>query len=344
MSDSRFREFIRGELVKVVTNAENIERLTSPEAMETWTSAFTHSSVIGIPGKNYEGLETIGDAYLAAFFFSYVDKNLLKREQTTPSYFTELKRYWLSKPQLAKFSDELKFSPHVKLDRAVLNKPDIHVKEDVFESFFGALVTIADKLITPGVGYIYGFNYFVNFIKDKKLLLPEEEIFPRKTFLKELFDGLRWGEVRYPTTSSTGSLITVDVLDIDDDPLASGTGRDRQAAEEVAAVNAIAALAERGITKETITASKPVDAEFEALKGRVTQFLAKKGKYGPLELVQLYKESGKNGRRLYELRTTQDFGTPDAMLVQLSKGLGNSARDARLKVMTNYVTTHKIPV
>jgi dsRNA-specific ribonuclease len=341
------KTFLTAELSKVVKNAEFLTKLTSPTAMETWTAAFTHSSITTVAGQNYEGLETLGDMYLGAFFVSYVD-TILPRSQRTPSYYTELVRYWLGKEQLAIFSQELKLPQYTKVLPEVLQDADPEseetVYEDVFEAFFGALVTIGDTLIKDSVGGHYAKAYLVQFLKSKTILLPEEEIFPPKTALKELYDGLKWGAVRYVLTGgSAGSQVTIKVLDFQGDALALGKGRDRKRAERDAAAKAIKVLKAQNITPSTIAAARPVDQEVEGLKQRISRFLAKYGKYGPLEFQRAFKESGKEGGRIFvELRTTQDYETPKERVVVLARGAGVQERKARIDALQSYVKSHRV--
>ena len=343
---SRLQTFLTSELGKVVKNAEFLNKMVAPAAMEIWEAAFTHSSITSIPGQNYEWLETLGDKYLGAIFLSYVG-TILPRDSRTPSYYTELVRYWLGKEQLAKFSAELKLPLHVKVLPEVLNDPDPRMRdtvyEDVFEAFVGALVTVGDSQIKDMVGVSYAKLYLFQFLKNKNILLSEDEIFPPKTKLKELFDGLRWGDVRYVLTGRPNDpQVTISVLDFQGDRLASGKGRDRPDAEKEAAISAIKVLANQKITASTIAAAKPVDKEVEALKARISRYLEKYGKYGSLEFVRIYKESGKIGKRIVELRTTQDYETPNARLVALSRGSGVQERQARISALQQYMNTHGI--
>ena len=343
---TRLRLFLTLELGKVVKNPDFLAKLTSATAMETWKAVFTHRSIISIPGKNYEGLETLGDKYLGAIFLSYVD-TILPRNDRTPSYYTELVRYWLGKEELAKFSAELKLPSYVKVLREVLEDPDPRsrdsVYEDVFEAFVGGLVTIGDAQIRDMVGYSYAKLYLFQFLKDKNILIPEDEIFPPKTKLKELYDGLRWGDVRYILTGKPSDpQTTITVLDFQGDQLATGKGRDRPDAEKAAAINAIKVLKSQQITAQSIADSKPVDAEVESLKTRVSAYLSKYGKYGPLEFSRIFKESGQNGKRVIELRTTQEYGTSHARLIALANGSGTQDRRARIDALSSYIRTHNI--
>lgn len=323
---------------------ENVDKLTSPEAMETWQAAFTHVSITGVRGENYEGLETVGDKFLGAIFVSYVD-TILPVSQREPSYYTELVRYWLAKDRLAQFADELGFTNHIIYDRSLLTEVAKDVKEDVFEAFFGALVTVTNKHVAFGAGYIYAYNYFVRFIQDKHILLPEEELFPRKTKLKELFDGLQWGDVRYMATGNPNDpLYQVTVLDPERDVLSIGSGVDRRAAEEDAAVKAIARLAELGINENTLEEYALVDTAMVRLSERVTAFLQTKGSYGPLVVARLLRTT-RDGERsmLVELRTTQDYETPQALVIQLAKGLGANYRQASIAAYQNFIKANNVP-
>jgi dsRNA-specific ribonuclease len=340
----RFKAFISKELFKVVKKQETVDKLTAPEPMKLWAAAFTHASITGIPGQNYEGLETKGDAFLALAFFSYVD-TILPVDERTPSYYTELRRYWLSKTELAKFSIKLGLPKFIKFAPGIMERADANLREDVFESFFGAFFTIFDKYTGIGNGYLYGYSYFTKFIKDVDILLPEEQIFPAKTKLKEMFDSMKWGDVLYVSKGDPNATpITVEVRDYEGDELARGTGIDRTAAENMAAANAVKALAAQNppITRETIASAKPVDKQIEGLKSRIDKFLSTKGKYGPLELVRIYKKPGKNGIQLVELRTTQDFGTDRALKVALGTGRGMDARSSRIDALQQYINLHNI--
>ena len=339
---ANLKAFISAELAKIVELPSTITRLTTPEAMKIWSAAFTHASITGIPGSNYEGLETKGDALLALAFFTYVDE-ILPVQERTPSYYTELRRYWLSKPELAKFAEELGLPRFIKYAPGIMERPDINLKEDVFEAFFGAMFTVFDTMINPGTGYVYTYNYFYKFISNKNILLPEEQIFPSKTKLKELYDGLKWSDVRYISISDPNQpQITVAVLDNEGDRLATGTGRDRQAAENLAAANAIKVLDAQGINRESIAQAKPVDRVVEGLKERISRFLSTKGKYGPLELVRIYKSSGRAPIQIVELRTTQDYDTGRDLKVALSTGRDVNPRAARIAALENYIRIHRI--
>jgi len=343
------KAFISTELRKIVSKDSSVEKLTTPEAMLMWASAFTHISITGVPGQNYEGLETKGDAFLAIAFFSYID-TILPIQERTPVYYTDLRRFWLSKPELAKFSDELGLFKFIKFDPSIMDKPDVNLKEDVFEAFFGAMFTIFDKLIGGGTGYLYSYNYLSKFLWNKDILLPPEQVFPSKTRLKELFDGLKWGTARYISKGNPNAdQITVHVLDPQGDTLGIGTARDRQGAENQAAVNAIANLASANppITMATLASNRPVDRELEEPKARISAFLSRRGKYGPLELVRIYKGTGSDPIFIVELRTTQDFGTARAMKVALGtaqtrEGDRRGDKDVKVRVLNEYIRLHNI--
>lgn len=328
---------LKTAIVPTDNTPRNLELLTSPKAMMTWAAAFTHISITGIPGQNYEGLETLGDAYLAAFFFSYVD-TILPIETRTPSYYTELRRFWLSKPELAKFADEVGLTAFIKLDPEVIAKPDLNIKEDVFEAFIGAMVTVCDTLY-PGIGYIYGRNYINLLLSKHTILLPEGDIFPAKTKLREIFLTMGWGEVRYnPLGVMDDGLFKVQVLDNSGDEIANGTGKNKSAAENKAAARAVNVLSEQGISRESLATSKTVFNDVERLKLRVNAFLSKRGKYGPVDFGRLTKE----GRILVELRAIQDFGTGRDLRVQLSKGFGASSHQAQLEALNAFIAEHKV--
>jgi len=269
---------------------------------------------------------------------------LLPRQERTKSYYTELARYWLSKEQLALFSDRLGLISYLKYNPELLTRDDRSIKEDLFESFFGALVTVIDEQINVGNGYLYAYQYFRLFLRDVNLLIPEEELFPAKTSLKELYDKLGWNAPRYTVISRPDEEeTTVEVLDNDGDRLATGSGIDKREAENRASRSALTVLSSKGITREKAEAGALPDPLIDRLRERVGRFLATKGNYGLITLPQIYRNTNPNFV-IAELMVIQDPDTAQAMRVSLGiTGKGNRLREAQVNTLQNFIKRYRVP-
>ncbi len=168
-----------------------VEKDTSFEVFKT---AITHR--LYDPVNNYETLETVGDAVLKSSFIQYLIKNF---PDLTNEAISKINWHFTQKKSLSKYTVNI-----LKIDRFIRLKEgqilSIGTKEDVFESFIGA---IADRgnIEFSKYGYV-GFaiaQKVVNWVYDQLNIdvsnINSYEI--PKTKLKNLFDFLGWGEVYY---------------------------------------------------------------------------------------------------------------------------------------------------
>ena len=147
-------EFSRLEAKYESLNERRLEELTDSEAMLIWKRAFTHESYNVEPDENYETTEWLGDQFVGSAFCKYL-YSVLPKNLITERNLTLFNNYYMSKnfqPQLAR---KLGLSDFVRLGKAapIFQK----IEEDIFESFFGALVDIADNKLGQGVGYVLTF-------------------------------------------------------------------------------------------------------------------------------------------------------------------------------------------
>lgn len=148
-------------LLPVIPDIPARQRFLDRNAMVIWARAFTHETVS--PSDNYEDLEYLGDAILKAVFPKYLMQRLPYMHK---GEFTELNVAYMSKIKQAELARQMGLSQHIRvkgIEHAILN-----LETDVFESFFGALDTIAD-MVTPGSGFAYCYNMIVNIFQDVEI-------------------------------------------------------------------------------------------------------------------------------------------------------------------------------
>jgi len=152
------QSFLNVLLQPLIKNQTDRNHYLDGAAMKIWAIAFTHETVS--PSDNYEDLEFLGDAMLKAVFPKYLMKRLPHLHK---GEYTELNVAYMSKIMQAKLSRQMGLGSHIRvtgIDRANLN-----LETDVFESFFGALDTISDS-ITPGLGFANCYNMIIHIFHD----------------------------------------------------------------------------------------------------------------------------------------------------------------------------------
>jgi dsRNA-specific ribonuclease len=101
---------------------------------------------------------------------------------------TRLKINLISKRSFARFAKNLHFWNFVSCDMETRQNKMDKTLEDVFEAFFGAIESILDERITPGVGYSICYNIISYLLDRTPISLKYEDLFDSKTRLKEIFD------------------------------------------------------------------------------------------------------------------------------------------------------------
>src|SRR5680860_675824 len=128
-------------------------QLVSQDAMMIWIRAFTHKSYDPNAENNYELLEHLGDKAIGLAFDQYLINKFPATENEaaiTESESSELITSYMSKQNQSEMAANLGLDNWV---RTLFDK-SMHVREDIFESMFGALIQIGDRIMGRGVGYV----------------------------------------------------------------------------------------------------------------------------------------------------------------------------------------------
>src|SRR5581483_909663 len=164
------REFLRTLLTPAFRkNPQNLDKVLTPEAMKTWEVAFTEKSYNEKLGENYEQLEALGDKALDYVFYQYV---LDRFPNMNEHQLTQLKKNYISKDYQGPLATKWGL---VKWIRVLHQHINLDIREDVFESFFGALVRNCTKFIGRGSGENYSYNFIVLIFNEEPDLRPEED-------------------------------------------------------------------------------------------------------------------------------------------------------------------------
>jgi dsRNA-specific ribonuclease len=245
---------------------DNIERnrYFSDEYMKIWEKAFTHESANPNANSNYEDIEYLGDAVLKCEFPKYLIATfptLHKRD------YTELTRVYQSKTEQAKYANFMKLGKYV----LSVSGPSNSVLGDLYESFFGALSTISDK-ISRGYGSINCYNMIVYLYKNTEMKWVEktgaiktqvQQIFTRFALPipedTEEYDNVKSLYTRHIILSPRhlAFLKNYDV-DLPQMKIGVGVGRTKEAAENNAYTAALAYLNSFGITTEWATTARQI--------------------------------------------------------------------------------------
>lgn len=131
-----------------------VEKLTEERFIPFWIPAFVHISVNPNVGSNFEQLEAIGDAYLTAQFKIYL---ALREPLIQELQLNERRSRYLSKEFQRLVGQKMKVEKWVVIRSNHISES---VKEDIFESFSGALGRVGDLLIptSGGLGSVLIFN------------------------------------------------------------------------------------------------------------------------------------------------------------------------------------------
>lgn len=165
--------------------------LTEYNMDKYWIPAFTHISYD--PNSNYESLEFYGDRCMKSNFGLYV-KDTYGNIYQTEDQLTKLSNHYLSKTILADLAKKFNMTEYVRLFGV---ESDIHINEDLTESFAGALLMAGDDgqnnqgFSNFGRGNVLVYEYtamlFDSVELDSSIIEGDA-----KTQVKEIFDKMRW--------------------------------------------------------------------------------------------------------------------------------------------------------
>lgn len=121
-----------------IVSISELTVLTTDAALVIFDRAFTHQSYDS--GNNYEGLEYLGDQIAKICFTLYLERFVNK--DLSESELTELSNFYIARsfqPILADTMGLTKLLLHSGSNNAIIN-----LKSDIFESFIGAIGSIAN--------------------------------------------------------------------------------------------------------------------------------------------------------------------------------------------------------
>lgn len=209
------------------------EKLLLPDAYSIFKRAFTHPDV----DKNfhYERLEFIGDSAIKASFVNYIARKY--PEVNEPGQLSILTNYFLEKEFFASLSDKYKFTKYIRVPSN--RTPTIDEREDIFESFVGALQTAGDKFVGIYIGQMI-VEIFVTMVFDD-IVIETNNIDKYRNYvqvLKEKYFDPRKTMMQFEKIKKDSSSMIVKILH-GKDVLGVGTGRNVEEAKFNAAKDAL---------------------------------------------------------------------------------------------------------
>jgi len=182
------KRYIRDDLLKMIfPNPKHREQMVSDKAMEVWVVSFTHESYNPNQGKNYEKLELLGDHSMEFSFIKYLYKNYAG---ITHSEMSDTKSAYMSKPFQGKIARQWGMDKWVRMR----GERNISLSEDLLEAFYGALDVVGDMVFKFNAGVGLGYNMIIKIFEDIKIVRGKGKLKEPKTKIKEMFEGLHWGE------------------------------------------------------------------------------------------------------------------------------------------------------
>jgi len=133
---------------------------------------------------------------------------LRKFPSLSPQEITELKSKYMSKIYQGTTSRKLGFGDWIRVGNDISS---ISILEDVFESFFGALFEISDKVLGDGTGYVMALKFLALIFSDVEFDLSKSQGHPRSQ-IKEIFEMLKLDpEIQDITTSDKGTYVEISI-------------------------------------------------------------------------------------------------------------------------------------
>jgi dsRNA-specific ribonuclease len=213
-----------------------VKKFLTKDGLATFERAFTHEKYN--KNFNYQILEILGDASIKPCFISFL---LKKYGINKEGVISTLVNYFLSKQIFAGFSDKYKFTKFIKM----VGTPSESEKEDVFESFCGALRYVGDNQVGKYTGQMF-VNMFIDWVFESVKIDPDNMLLYQnpQQILKE-----RYFDVRKSSTTGKKAVIEWDEEKIDrtfiarvvfeGKVLGEGKAFDKDKARNEAAIDAI---------------------------------------------------------------------------------------------------------
>lgn len=204
-----FKTLIKTVLKKGKLIPKHIEALTSSEAMQQYSNAFTSEGVD--PKNNYQVYEQLGDLSGNKFIVWYFYKRFPQLNcQEGVKVVARLRINYGSKNSFYKIAEDLGFWDFISATNDLRMRKKKPLLEDVFEAFLGVTETILDNKFCVGVGYACVYKILKSIFDDMNISLRYDDLYDAKTRLKELFDrfGEQLGILQYEDKKDDDGLVT----------------------------------------------------------------------------------------------------------------------------------------
>lgn len=267
----------------IIKDDETFIRFLNQDAMRVWVRAFTHETWNLL--LNYEELEFLGDAVLKYIFPAYLMRTFPNLDKED---LTNLNNYYMSKTVQPKWAIILGLNKLVRVKG--LDISNWYINTDIFESFFGALVTIGNS-IAPFFGVCiagYVLEYYLDLSKNKEFQISlEHRSGPPKSVVLQIFSRVQLDKLNVSKSENSKGVwaYRVSLTKPQNDFLRgknffldqtswSGSDPVDKKAEEKAYINAQTYLNSKGITTEQAIEWKR-EIEMEPLKAELEQAMRK---------------------------------------------------------------------
>lgn len=254
--DHTFKNHILGLLKQAKIKDKIIEILSSQESLEMYADAFTSETVDKY--RNYQVYEQLGDLSCNKFIVRYIYSKFPQlRCADGVKVAARLRINYGASNSFAKMAEEYGFWEFISAPVEMRRREKKALLEDVFEAFFGVTEIILDDKIKNGVGYACVYKILDYMFNRIDISLRYEDLYDSKTRLKELADyHTDVGAIIYEETWENRLIVScVYQTETSVRPgtkkilLGRGSATNKIDAQQIAATNALAALAQKGIVK-----------------------------------------------------------------------------------------------
>ena len=273
---SKFETFIKNDNAMFIMNSSFVSELVSP--------------------INYETLELIGDVVCAHFFTFYLYE---KYDVYDKAVITKLNAYFLSKTRQAIISNAMGLYNIVKVTSK--ERIDIHVREDIFESFIGALNIalniVFGKFVGDSIVYAVLESIFNNIEIDTKNMWNYT---PYRDRLNTIISTMKY-KIEYADKSENNGTWKVSIYRViytnnnqkeKRELLGTGTAKTKTEAKEIASENAYNNLYEKPEIQEKLISKNSLiknDSDIKNMQKQILLIVESEG-YNKIEYTKKYKE------------------------------------------------------
>jgi len=184
--------FFIKNILKGIISPQDIKEILTKENLTIFKQAFTHKDVNS--NANYEILEFYGDNIANTCINQYI-LNRFPRI-INKKYYTRLKQMLVSTTYFSAIADKYKFINHISYNYNKIQGIEYDkMLEDVFEAFFGALITSITNIgYKQGVAFNVCYSIIRKWYDNIVIKIGWFDIYDSKSTLKELYESpeLRW--------------------------------------------------------------------------------------------------------------------------------------------------------